>query len=97
MRIKDHTLKTFIPAGTYSNQQYDVPTFGVKTLLICREDLGFEEAYQMAKTLYEQAERLSQEYTSLWSLKDKSFIATDLPIEVHPGAKAFYEEMGLIP
>ena len=88
--------KTVIPAGTYKGQDADVPTFGTKCLVICNESLGYDEAYQMAKTLYEQAEAMISGNKFFSEMKDKSFIATNLAIPLHPGAEAFYKEVGLI-
>lgn len=88
--------KATIPAGTYKGQDADVPTFGVKCMVICNKELGDAEAYQMAKTLYEQAEKMIEGNKFFYNMADKSFIATDLPIGLHPGAEAFYKEVGLI-
>ena len=86
--------KATIPAGTYKGQDEDVPTFGVKCMVICNKDLGFDEAYQMAKTLYEQAEKMIEGNKFFYNMADKTFIANDLPISLHPGAEAFYKEVG---
>ena len=88
--------KAVIPAGTYRGQDEDVPTFGTKCLVICNEKMGFDEAYQMAKALYEQAEKMIEGNKFFQEMKDKNFIAKDLAIPLHPGAEAFYKEVGLL-
>lgn len=88
--------KATIPAGTYKGQDTDVPTFGVKCMVICNKNMGNDEAYQMAKTLYEQAEKMIEGNKFFYNMADKSFIANDLPISLHPGAEAFYKEVGII-
>ena len=88
--------KATIPAGTYKGQDADVPTFGVKCMVICNKNLGEAEAYQMAKTLYEQAEKMAEASAVFFMMKEKAFIGTDLPISLHPGAEKFYKEVGII-
>jgi TRAP transporter TAXI family solute receptor len=88
--------KATIPAGTYPKQDADVATFGVKCMVICNKNLGEEEAYQMAKALYEQAEKMAEASAVFFMMKEKAFIGTDLPIPLHPGAEKFYKEVGLI-
>ena len=91
--------KAEIPANTYPGQTEAVPTFGVKCMVICNKSLGDEEAYQMAKTLYEQAEKMIESSAVFFNMVvngNKSFIGTDLPIQLHPGAEKFYKEVGLI-
>ena len=88
--------KATIPANTYPKQDADVATFGVKCMVICNKDLGEAEAYQMAKTLYEQAEKMAEASAVFFMMKEKAFIGTDLPIPLHPGAEKFYKEVGII-
>ena len=88
--------KATIPAGTYPKQDADVATFGVKCMVISNKNLGEEEAYQMAKALYEQAEKMAEASAVFFMMKEKAFIGTDLPIPLHPGAEKFYKEVGLI-
>ena len=68
-------------------------------MVICNKSLGEEEAYQMAKALYEQAEKMIESSAVFFNMAvngDKSFIGTSLPIPLHPGAEKFYKEVGLI-
>ena len=88
--------KAVIPKETYKGQTEDVPTFGVKCMVICNESMDFQAAYQMAKTLYEQAETMIKGNGFFYNMSEKSFIGTDLPIQLHPGAEAFYKEVGII-
>lgn len=88
--------KAAIPAGTYTGQDADVPTFGVKCMVIASEDLDFDLAYQMAKTFAEQADEMIKGNAFFYNMADRSFICNDLPIPLHPGAEAYYKEAGLM-
>lgn len=87
--------KSFIQANTYTGQTEPVQTIGVKAGVICREDLDEEAAYQMAKTLYEQAAEMVKGNAFFADMSDTSFLV-DYTIPVHPGAERFYKEVGLM-
>lgn len=88
--------KAKINAGTYNGQTEDVPTFGVKLMIICSENLDYDLAYQMAKTFDEQADEMIKGNAFFVEMADRTFICNDLPIPLHPGAEAYYKEAGLI-
>ena len=88
--------KTTIAAGTYNGQNEPVPTFGVKLMIICNDEMDYDLAYQMAKTFCEQADEMIKGNAFFAEMADKSFICNDLPIPLHPGAEAYYKEAGLI-
>ena len=88
--------KQVIKAGTYNGQTEDVPTFGVKTLVICNQDMDEELAYNLAKALCENSADMIAGNASLGPMGDPEFMCNELPIELHDGAKKYYEEAGLI-
>jgi len=88
--------KAVIPAGTYNGQNEDVPTFGVKCMVIANEDLDFDVAYQMAKAFNEQADEMIKGNAFFYEMANREFICNDLPIPLHPGAEAYYKDAGLI-
>lgn len=88
--------KTVIPAGTYSGQKEDVPTFGVKCVLCVNADMDEETVYNITKILRQSVEDLDELHYSLDNMKDTDFVTKDLPVPLHPGAERFYKEAGLI-
>ena len=88
--------KTVIPAGTYNGQDADVPTFGVKCMVICSEDLDEELVYNLAKTLAENTEEMIAGNSVFAGMADPSFICNDLPIPLHDGAAAYYGDAGML-
>lgn len=88
--------KTVIPAGTYNGQDADVPTFGVKCMVICNKSLDQELVYNLAKTLAENTEEMIAGNGVFASMADPSFICNDLPIPLHDGAAAYYQEAGML-
>ena len=88
--------KVEIPAGTYPGQDEAVPTFGVKTLVICNANADPDLIYNLAKALVDNADDMIAGNASLAPLADSSFICHDLPVPLHPGAEAFYKDAGLL-
>lgn len=87
--------KTVIPKGTYKNQKADVPTFGVKCLICVNKKMSDEMAGKIAAALFTHVDDLVATHASMSSMKDKKFICQDLPIELHPGAAAYYKTQKL--
>lgn len=88
--------KTVIPAGTYPGQDEDVPTFGVKCLIVVNASLPDETAYAFAEALSTHVSDLVAGHASMSAMEDPDFICNDMPIELHPGAKKYFEEAGML-
>lgn len=88
--------KQVIPANTYNGQTEPVPTFGVKTLVICSKDADPDLIYNIAKAIHENSADMIAGNASLAPLADPSFMCQDLPIALHPGAEAYYKDAGLL-
>lgn len=89
-------MQVTIPAGTYPGQTEDVETFGVKCILCVSSSLDEELAYTIAGSLWRSAADLAQLQASMGAMKSANFVCKDLPIPLHPGAKRFYNETGLL-
>lgn len=83
-----------IPAGTYKGQSEDIPSVGVKCLFIVNEDVPEDVVYEICKAVWENMDVMVSGHASLKNMTE-DFVAKDLPIELHPGAKKFWEEQGL--
>ncbi|WP_444438802.1 TAXI family TRAP transporter solute-binding subunit [Pseudomonas sp. A6] len=89
-------LSATIPAKTYDGQDADVPTAAIVNILVTREGVSDELAYQMTRQLFENLPRLVTAHAAAKDISlDKA--AKNLPIPLHPGAERFYKEKGLLP
>ncbi len=86
-----------IPAGTYENQTKDVATFGAKCLLCASADMDEELVYDLTSALYSARESFKEFHSSMGFMEKKGFMYQQLPIQLHPGAKQFYQDAGLLP
>ncbi len=84
-----------IPAGAYDFVDQDLSTVLSSFLIVAGPSATYEDAYKLAKSMYEQMEHYRSSHKALQrasreKLPDVSYL------ELHPGAKAFYQEVGLI-
>lgn len=88
--------KAVIPAGTYPGQDADVPTFGVKCLIVVNADMPDETARAFTEALNTHVDNLVAAHASMTAMEDPNFICKDLPIALHPGAEQYYKEAGML-
>lgn len=89
-------IQTKIPAGTYTGQDNDANTFGVKCLIIVTADMDTDLVYDLCKAMNEHTEELAAGNALLKDMTDPSFLCTQMPIPLHDGAQKYYSEQGLI-
>ena len=89
-------IQTKIPAGTYTGQDNDANTFGVKCLIIVTADMDADLVYDLCKAMNEHTEELAAGNALLKDMTDPSFLCTKMPIPLHDGAQKYYSEQGLI-
>lgn len=89
-------IQTKIPAGTYTGQDNDANTFGVKCLIIVTADMDADLVYDLCKAMNEHTEELAAGNALLKDMTDPSFLCTQMPIPLHDGAQKYYSEQDLI-
>ena len=89
-------IQTKIPAGTYTGQDNDANTFGVKCLIIVTADMDADLVYDLCKAMNEHTEELAAGNALLNDMTDPSCLCTQMPIPLHDGAQKYYSEQGLI-
>lgn len=85
-----------IPAGTYTGQDCDIPTFGIKCLLCVSASANEDLVYHLTEILYEHTEELANSHAAMSSMLQNGFSYSMLPIALHPGAEKYYQEQGLL-
>lgn len=87
-------LRTVIPAGTYTGQDENISTLGVKTVLCVSNKIPDDLAYSLTEVLNNREKEL--QYSSGVNIeKDDSRTASGITIPFHPGAVTYYEEQGI--
>ncbi len=83
-----------IPKGTYKGVEEDVPTIAVPNYLVVAEKMDEKLAFDLTKLLFDSKkdlEAVHPEAKNLDPARAKEVIA---PIELHPGAKRYFDEEG---
>jgi len=81
-----------VKAGTYGLAE-DVPTTAVKAMLVASSDLDEDTVYNVTKALFENVDKLTNAKKSYISAEN----ALDgVGIDLHPGAKKYFKEKGLL-
>ena len=89
--INDGYVETILPAKTYPGQ--DEPITGVRadTILIVNRNMPEEEVYWISKTLVENLEMLQSAHSTMRNLTVEEMAKVG-GVELHPGARRYYEE-----
>ena len=89
-------FKTEIPAGTYTGQEADIPTFGVKVLLCASKEMDEDLAYEIARALDLNGPTYAGGHKFMEAMLDETFLCSELPIQLHEGARKYYQELGFL-
>lgn len=91
-----HLKSMSVPAGTYKGQDERLDSVGLWSLILVRPDVPDELVYRLARAVHlgeaEMAKRLKQgRYTTA-----KNTVAQVPAARLHPGARRYYRELGLL-
>ena len=82
-----------VEEGEYSGVPA-VKTIGVPNLLMVNEDMDDDLAHDITKALYDGKKRLAEIVPSAEGLDPKEGQVLVEPVEMHPGARRYFEELG---
>lgn len=97
----DYLVETYavdpytIKAGSYDFQTEDYLTINTPTILITYESMSEEVVYQVTRSIYNQLDYLENVHNGFQAVNDDTIIEVG-GLELHPGAKKFFKEQGLI-
>lgn len=89
--ISSAYTKSIIPAGTYSKQDADIVTVGVKATIIANGQVNDEDAYTIVKTIFEGKGSIAHDKANDLDLE----YASTCGLPYHPGAAKYFEEQGI--
>jgi TRAP transporter TAXI family solute receptor len=84
-----------IPAGSYDFVDEELATVMSSFMIVAGPAATYEDAYKLAKSMYEQMEHYRSSHRALRKASREQLPNVSY-LELHPGAKAFYQEVGLI-
>lgn len=84
-----------VPANTYKNQDDDIKTIAQHHVFFCHKDMPAELVYAMTKLIFTNKDRLESAH-KMFSNLDEEAGHKNFPIPLHPGAKRYYQEVGVL-
>ena len=92
----DASVKPLVlPAGTYSGVDIDMNITGSVSMVVCRQSMPEDVAYNIVKGVYTHLEEIQAVHAGARSISLESAIdGIDIPL--HPGAVKYFKEVGLI-
>ncbi len=84
-----------IPANSYQGQAKPVKTIAVYSSILVRNDLPEDLAYQMTKVMYENSAEIAAANAAGKFISLKTALSGSA-VPLHPGAKKYFKEKGLI-
>ena len=83
-----------IPKGTYKGVNKEVPTIAVPNYLVVSEKMDEKVAFDLTKLLFDHKADLVAVHPEAKNLDPKRGAEVIAPIQLHPGAKRYFDEEG---
>ena len=89
--------ETVIPAELYPNaaNTEDIPTIGVMTTFVTSADVPSVVVYTVTRALFENLDQFREQHPAFATLTPEGMLR-GLTAPLHPGARRYYIEAGLI-
>lgn len=97
IRHYPYYIKATIPGDTYSGVNRDVPSVGVKAVLVTSEEVSDEVVQLILKVVLDNFSELKAHHPLLAQdavTKENLLVGLNAPL--HPGAEKYYREVGLL-
>ncbi|MEG3619569.1 TAXI family TRAP transporter solute-binding subunit [Magnetovibrio sp. PR-2] len=86
-----------IPGGMYRGTQKDTRTFGVGATVVTSSTTPDYIVYELVKSVFEKIEDFRLLHPAFKHLDPKQMTSQGLSAPLHPGAEAYFKEVGLLP
>lgn len=97
--LKDHPyyFKTVVPGGLYKGVQSEIPTLGVKAVLVTSATASDKSVRLLMKTVLDNFENFKKIHPLLaQEAVTKKNLLVELNAPLHPAAAKYYKEVGLL-
>jgi len=83
-----------VPAGTYTGVDTDTFVLSDTSTVVCNKDLPDADVYEFCKQVWDNWDVIKEGHAALPKIDVNNF--DNLSIPLHPGAEAFYKEIGIL-
>ncbi len=91
-----HLAKASIRAGTYAGMSKPATTFGATMTVVTSRDVPDDVVYDFVKSVFDHLDELKKLHPALRDLDPAAMTRAGLTAPLHPGAKRFFTEQGLM-
>ncbi len=91
-----HLAKAAIGAGTYTGMSKPATTFGATMTVVTSKDVPDDVVYSFVKAVFDNIDELKKLHPALRDLDPAAMTRAGLTAPLHPGAKRFFTEQGLM-
>lgn len=85
-----------IPGGMYRGNDEDTTTFGVAATFVTSADAADDVVYEVVKAVFENFDSFKRLHPAFGNLEKSEMVSDALTAPLHPGAKKYYKEAGLL-
>lgn len=96
IRSNPFFVKSVIPAVAYGGMTQDVETFGLRATVVTSEDLPNEVAYEIVSSVFDDFNKFRNQHLAFRNLDPSSLTKGGLSAPLHPAAKQYFQEKGLL-
>jgi TRAP transporter TAXI family solute receptor len=86
--------RVVIPGGTYSANPADVPTFGVRAVVVASPRVSDTIAYEVTRTVFDNIDAFRRLHPAFETLSVAEMVQASGRAPVHAGAARYYRERG---
>lgn len=86
-----------LPAGTYRSVNHDTETVTIMAMLVVNQDIPEEDVYSLLKAMYDSSSPISNYPHAVAKQITKANALKGMSIELHPGAKKYFDEQNILP
>jgi uncharacterized protein len=89
--------RAVIPGGMYSDNPADVPTFGVRAVVVTSPRVSDTMAYEITRAVFDNFDAFRRLHPAFDSLSVEDMVHASGRAPVHAGAMRYYRERGWVP
>lgn len=87
-------VKDKIPGATYKGVEEDVAVLAVGNVVVVKDDMDEDLAYEITKALFENIPKLASGHPAANQMTPE--MGSKTPIDLHPGAARYFKEVGVL-
>jgi TRAP transporter TAXI family solute receptor len=96
VKSRPYYAAAVISGSLYRGNPEDVPSFGVKAMLVTPEHTPEASVYQVVKAVFDNFDEFRGLHPSLTGLDKQRMVEDGISVPLHPGAQRYFEEAGLL-